>query len=239
MSAAERPPAIEAARDFVARNYPWAIAAFLGGSASRGEMTETSDLDIVVVGAVRRSKQSLAHLGWPVELFTHTPQTLEDAFDAERGSRRAAITAIVATGIVLTSVDGAAERLAAGAAERLRRGPAPMSPEELAFRRFRITDAVDDLRGGLAPADAVFLAGLLLQDGANLVLAAGGRWEGLGKQAGRLLRAADPERADRAVVAMRSLMEGNPEPLIAWAEDALSLAGGRLREGYAVEAPGL
>lgn len=237
MTVAARPDAADAARAFVAEHYPWAIAAFLGGSAARGTTTDTSDLDIIVVGAFRAGRLSTSHQGWPVELFVHTPQTLERAFARDVEQREPAMLEIAATGVILRSDGGAAERIAALAAARLHAGPPPLSEAALAQRRFRISDAVDDLRGGLQPAEAVFLAGMLLQECATLELAMAGRWEGHGKQAARHLRALNPERADAAVSAFRALLGGDAQPLIAWAEGSLQLAGGRLWEGYSVDAP--
>ncbi len=43
-----RAPAIEAAQSFVANNFPNSDFSILAGSASRGEDTLSSDLDIVI-----------------------------------------------------------------------------------------------------------------------------------------------------------------------------------------------
>jgi hypothetical protein len=230
----DRPDPVEAARSFIAENYPWAVAAFLGGSAARGTTTETSDLDIIVIGAVASGRESTVHQGWPVELFRFTRDELLKAVGRDSARREPALATLIGEGVILASDTGAAEELQQWARGAVAAGPPPLHPAELAQRRYRITEALDDLRGGLPVHEAVFLAGWVLQEGANLVLAAAGRWEGRGKQAGRALRRLDPEREEAASAAMRALLAGDPKPLIAWTEAALDAAGGPLREGYEV-----
>lgn len=73
---------LNAARLVFSQRYPDAAVAFAAGSLVRGEGTEYSDLDLVVVyptvpGAYR---ESFRFQGLPVEVFIHDPETLEYFF---------------------------------------------------------------------------------------------------------------------------------------------------------------
>jgi hypothetical protein len=84
MSSAEgtRPDPISAATEIVARRYEGAAVTFLAGSVMRGEGTDTSDLDLVVVyeRIDAAFRESYTHAGWPVEAFVHDPETLRYFF---------------------------------------------------------------------------------------------------------------------------------------------------------------
>lgn len=225
-----RVPPADAALDFVESLSPRASAAFLGVSAAR---TDTSDLDIVIVGSEGPYRESFVHNGWPVEAFVHTPESWRAFFASDVARRRPSLPYMCGRGIVLIDVDGLGSRIAAEARALLDAGPPPLTPGELAQRRYRVTDSIDDLIGSRSLPESLFIGAALVHEVTSLSLGASGRWEGEGKWSLRLLKEKDPESARAVVAGLRRLATGeDPAPLIAWAESELRAAGGRLFEGY-------
>ena len=71
-----------AVTEILAEKYPEARVVFLAGSVVRGEDTETSDLDLVVIfdRLPQAYRESFIFGGWPVEAFIHDPETLRYFF---------------------------------------------------------------------------------------------------------------------------------------------------------------
>src|SRR5687768_5804590 len=67
--------------------FPEANVVFLAGSVVRGEATEYSDLDLVVIfeKVVAPRRESFIFEEWPVETFVHDPSTLEYYFKENDG----------------------------------------------------------------------------------------------------------------------------------------------------------
>src|ERR1044071_7301531 len=85
---ASRVSPLEAARGVWRERYAGARVIFLAGSVMRGDATETSDLDIVVVfdSLPNAYREAFTFGGWPVEAFVHNPETLRHFFEVN--SRR-------------------------------------------------------------------------------------------------------------------------------------------------------
>lgn len=227
--------AIEAARAVVERRYPACDAAFLAGSVVRGEATDTSDLDLVVItsGGDAPFRESFRALGWPVEAFIHTPGSLHSYFAADAARRRPSLPTMCAEGIVLRDRDGLAGRIKDEARELLDRGPEPLTDDEITRQRYALTDLLDDFEGSRRFEETIVIAAELATAATDLVLSSKRRWLGRGKWLPRALRRADPAAAERLTAALGALVhDGNREPLAAYARDALDLVGGRLFEGY-------
>src|SRR4051812_42802643 len=82
-----RPSPLETANALFKDKYPDAKVAFLAGSVIRGEDTEFSDLDIVVVyeKLERAYRDSFIYDGWPVEVFVQDPETIKYFFEEVDG----------------------------------------------------------------------------------------------------------------------------------------------------------
>jgi len=136
-------------------------------------------------------------------------------------------------GIVLQDLDGLAPAIKHDVAARLAAGPTALTPAELDRLRYFTTDLLDDWISPRDADEALFIAPALMRSSADLLLAVANRWTGNGKWTLRALRAADPERAAAAVAALEAFgAQGDPEPLAAFAREALARAGGPLFEGY-------
>ncbi len=230
-----RPPPLAAARSFLEAHFAGCQAALLGGSVARGDATPTSDLDVVIITADPAApyRESFVHEGWPVEAFVHSEASCLDYFRRDAERRRPSLPTMCAEALVLRDEGGVAGRLRREARALLDRGPAAPSAAELEAQRYHLTNLVDDLAGARDRHEAFMTAGELAAAAAGLLLDVQGHWRGRGKWVLRALARELPTWEPRLRRALDALLyEGDLAPLIAFADAALELAGGRLFEGF-------
>jgi hypothetical protein len=230
-----RPPPVEAAKAFVVVHFVDCLAALLGGSVARGDATATSDLDVVIITADPEVpyRESFVYAGWPVEAFVHSEASCLEFFQRDAARRRPSLPTMCAEALVLCDRAGIAGLLRREARALLERGPAPPSADEVDWQRYKLTDLVSDLGGARDRHEAFVTASELTTAAADLLLDLHGRWRGRGKWVLRALARELPTweaRLRRALDAFAA--EGDPVELIAFADAALELAGGRLFEGF-------
>lgn len=226
---------IDLTRSLVQDRFPATLAVVLAGSTVTGRATASSDLDIAVLladgGETRR--ETLRFEGRLVELFIHTRAGLEELFAANVATRRGVLQSMYATGLVLVDSGGEAGRVRARAESDLRKGPPALDPETVETRRYGLTDALDDLTDADDPFERLVVAGVVLDDAADLLFNHHRAWAGGGKWLVRRLLEADGERGGALLQGHRHVCEtGDPVPLIDAAARILDLVGGPLREGY-------
>jgi hypothetical protein len=92
--------AAQAATRVLSLRYPSAMAAFVAGSVIRGEGTEFSDIDCVVLfdRLANARRESFVFEGFPIEAFVHDPETLRWFMDDDAASGRPCIVNMVAEG---------------------------------------------------------------------------------------------------------------------------------------------
>ena len=223
-----------AAEQVVHEYFPNCRAAFLSSGVLSSRRTPTSDLDIVIVldGAPAPYRETRRALGWVVELFVHSRESLEYFYELDARERRCTL-ARMCTGHVIKDIEGVAEEIQRRANAVISAGPAELTLEEREQRRYFLTDLLDDLRGTSDPVETVFIASHLLQTAGTLVLQSGRHWTGSGKWLARQLEEVDGEYGPRLVEGLRTLVAtGRKDPLIAVVTEILDLAGGPLTEGY-------
>ena len=230
--------AVEAALAVVERDHPTCLAAFLAGSVVRGEATATSDLDIMVIvpEGSPTYRESFRAFDWPVEVFVHTSSEHRQFVAKDAARRRPSTSMMDCEGIILRDVDGLASQLKQEACALLEQGPPPLTAAELALARYGVSDLMDDLAD--ARADEAFLiAAQLAEASANVILDCHHHWRGNGKWAMRMLRRLDPALAPRLAEALSAFYTaGDKSTLMDFAAHALTLAGGRLWEGFRLSA---
>ena len=230
-----RPSPQAVAAELIRRDFPECDAAFLAGSVVRNQATSTSDLDIVVIrpeGDVYRASRITDE--WPVELFVHTPQSLEHFWAQDIVRRRPSLVQMCAEGLILTSIKALAEQIQQQAKERLAQGPPALSPEERKQWRYQLTDLRDDLFGTQDRREILAIAPLVIEKSVALWLAHHRHWLGQGKWLHRALEAPFPEAAQALFRAQEAVFQHHDKaPLLAWADQALEIAGGPLFAGYA------
>jgi len=224
----------------VAERYPSAVAAILGGSAVRGEGSETSDLDLLVVidELAAPYRESFVSHGWPVEAFVNNPSSYRFFFEQNIRRRRPSLPQMCAEGVVLVDDMGVGAHIKEEAEALVAAGPAPLSTDELDSVRYRVTDLLDDFIGARTMPETYFTATELVLAASDLLLGTRGRWLASSKWIDREIRRLDKDLADRLVSSLEALFRaGDRTPLVSWVEGALAQAGGRLFEGYRQEGP--
>lgn len=222
------------AQHVVAEHFPDALAAFLAGSALTSRRTPTSDLDIVVVlaGTPAPYRETLRVDGWVVELFVQTPTSLTRYWNLEAASWRVPLTRMCAEGHVLATSGDAAADYQAEARSRLAIGPL-VSAEKLMYRRYVLTDLLDDLRGSTDSTELSYISSSILNSASELVLLSESHWLGSGKWLARHLAEINADLGERLVKAQQALISvGDKIPLERAIIEVLDRVGGPLLEGY-------
>ena len=216
----------------VADRFPGALAAFLGGGVLSARRTATSDLDVVVViaGPPAPFRESLRWRGWPVELFVHDQASIARYFAIDAAHRKPNLARMVADGAPLTGGADIRSAITERARSVLAAGPPELTTAELEWRRYGLTDLLDDLAGSADPGETAVICWTVWRQTAELALLLAGHWLGSGKWLLRELRAADPALAAELVAA-----SDDPGRLTAVADLVLGRAGGRLWAGYRAE----
>lgn len=230
--------AVGAARALVAERFPDARAAWLAGSVVAGTATATSDLDVTVLldGPPAPFRESVEYAGWPVELFVHTAATVDHWLGKDRARRRPTLGRLVAGGVRLLDVDGAADPVEQACTDFLVAGPDPLAPEDRDSMRYGLSDLLDDLADATDPPIRTAVAFAVWQGAAELLLAEGGCWWGTGKWLARELASYDRAFGTRLSVRLHgglvAAIHGEPTLLAEVAGEILDASGGRLWAGY-------
>ncbi len=230
---------VEVARSLVRKRFPTASVALLTGSAARGRINATSDLDIVVVvpGLPRAYREADRVQGRLVELFVNNPASLRDFVDTEIPTRRSPLLHMCAHSVLLLPTEEG-RTVQNWARELYDNGPPPLNEEERLNRRYLLSAALDDLTDAVDPQERACIASDAFLAAAELLMASLGVWFGRGKWLARQLLAAD-ETLGRELLAAHgaTLASGDPASLLAAARQVLESVGGWLQEGYRQEAP--
>ncbi|WP_104663314.1 nucleotidyltransferase domain-containing protein [Ensifer adhaerens] len=231
--------AVTAAEAVLAERFPQAIFAIVAGSILRGEGTETSDIDLVVLYEALPAawRESFHFDGFPIEAFVHDFETLNWFADQDMAGGCPVLPHMLAGGVAIGPEPVRAEALQAEAQRRLEQGPAPLTPEIRDGLRYQITDLVDDLRDPRPAAEVRAIAAELMRPLADLMLRGRGHWSGRGKWLPRLIRRMDTVLAERFDTALRHAGAGEAADLIRLAEDELAPHGGPLFAGDRRTAP--
>ncbi|WP_194764248.1 nucleotidyltransferase domain-containing protein [Microbacterium sp. UFMG61] len=222
------------AERFVAAHYPRADVAIVAGSSARGERTTTSDIDLLLLGdalfdARDQTSEASTHEfeGEIFEVFAYTPTGFDEWADRGVAPYRPVTVHMLVDGIAIRD-DG---RLAA-LRERWQRildaGPA-LSAQESTFRRYVITDVLDDLRDATDPLEQQIEAAILFEKIAELMLLSERRWIASGKWLPRRLRDLGHERAELLSIPW---IDRDYATFADRVEDELDRAGGRVQSGF-------
>ncbi|SDJ04431.1 nucleotidyltransferase domain-containing protein [Alteribacillus bidgolensis] len=223
-----------AARHFIQQSFPHCNVAFLGGSAASGELTEHSDLDVVILDETQSSsfRQCFCCFQWKIEAFVYNRTSLSFAFEMSRIEGIPSILRMCAEGIILKD-DGSALEIQDKAKECIRNGPFEWVEEKQEHMRFMITDLLDDLNSCTDDKEKIFVAIKLFDLVSEFVLRADGHWIGQGKWMYRSLFQYDSHLCERYVEGFHTFMKtGNSEALSTLTDKVLERHGGRLFEGY-------
>ncbi|MGH6956633.1 MAG: hypothetical protein ACREEW_08230 [Caulobacteraceae bacterium] len=215
--------------------YPRARCGFAAGSLIRGDGTEGSDLDLIVLFATlpNASRRSFKFDGTAIEAFIHDPETLAWALKEDRRVGRPAMINMIAECRLVGPELEEGRRWRTRAKALLRTGPGPLSDERRDQLRYHVGDRIEDLRDPRTSAETIALGVSLFDPLAELALRSRGAWSANGKWIPKRLAALDPDLADAFSSAFEALFaRHDPTAVIALAEAVSAPVGGLLFEGY-------
>ncbi|GAB3248271.1 nucleotidyltransferase domain-containing protein [Arthrobacter pigmenti] len=233
-----RAEALELAGTFVAEHFPAATTAVLSGSAARGEMTATSDVDMLLIlpeGGFAGDADSLAanygFRGYAFEVFAYTREAFWRWVQSDAESGRPTLADMCVSAIPVRTGPEWPEFLN-DCRTLLDAGPR-LAQHQLDLLRYQLTDAVDDLADCPNGIERQVLAGVVYQHAAGLALLGNNHWVGDSKWLPRRLNNFDTSLASRLGAALvRASHEGMTGDLVALSHKIMADHGGRLREGF-------
>ena len=227
---------IEAGQQFIEVYFPNCQGALLAGSVVRGEITETSDLDIVVFDKTIPSsyRESMLELGWPIEVFVHNLTSYKQYFENDCKRARPSLPRMVSEGFILRDC-GIMDSIKEEANKLLSKGPEEWPAETINIKRYFITDALHDFIGCTNRAEELFVANTLAELTSEFVLRTNRRWIGASKWVIRSLNQFDEQFTVKFVDAFdRYYKEGEKDHVIQLVEDVLRPYGGQLFNGFSL-----
>ena len=236
----DRPDFLTAAKNSLKKHYPDALCAFVAGSILRHEATATSDIDIIVLyddtfQDIHRN--SVIEDGWPIEFFVHNRRANDYFINKDHQSGRCLVAHMLITGIALPHECAFTQERRSAAQAAIDGGPPHLTHSELETRRYFITDSVDDLDPHKPSIERYGTLSRLYEQLGDLFLRGQGKWSGLGKSLGRLIRQHDPVFATRFEKAFASAYLNDFTAVTKLVDEVLAAYGGRLFAGYKNAAP--
>jgi|TARA_R110002124_G_scaffold89216_2_gene228297 hypothetical protein len=238
---AEKPGFEAAALMALEEHYPDCVCAIAAGSVLRGEATEKSDIDMVVLYGddftdIHRFSAVVA--GWPFEFFVHNAQAQDYFMDRDRQRGMCVMMDMIANGRILPENAPLALAQRAKAEKLIAAGPDPLTETEIEDRRYFITDTLDDLDTSKAALDMYGTLANLYNQLGDFYLRAQGKWSGHGKALGRILRREDAALAAEFEQAFTAAYGRDYAPVMALGEKILAPYGGRCFAGLKRAASG-
>ncbi|WP_232353646.1 nucleotidyltransferase domain-containing protein [[Bacillus] enclensis] len=226
----------KAAKLFCDENFFTSEIVLLGGSVIRGEATDTSDLDIVIIDESIHSayRESLFAYGWPIEVFVHNKKTLIDFFKSDCERARPSLPRMVAEAVVIKD-NGYSSRLKEQAEGLLNEGPPEWDSSMIRMKRYFLTDLLDDFIGSTNHGETIFIAGTLAESLHEFVLRTNRHWIGSSKWIVRALTAYNPVFAEKFIESFSAFYQtGEKGQVISLVDSVLKPYGGRLFEGFSL-----
>lgn len=232
--------AIEVIKKLHQTKYPEALTIFLAGSITRNEFTAKSDLDIIIIFPTLPNAYREAYLfeGWMIDAFVHDEATLNYFFnEVDKTSLSPGLPSMVYEGIELPQQTPLGDKLKKQAAEILGTPPT-LDAQQLANRRFHLTDLLDDLNDPRNQDERLaILQELYLQMG-EFYLLANGQWIGSGKNLIRKIKEYNPKMAQDFTESFAEAYATPTQPkLDNLALNILNAHGGKLWADYHSDAP--
>ncbi len=223
------------------KHYAHAQAGYWGGSVAKGEGTEHSDLDVVVVfdHLPNAYRETFFMGGWPVDVFIHDLETLNYFFQESRNkSGIPGLLQMILTGVEIITDTETSKQVKLMAKEAFASGPAPWSTQEIDKERFFITDVLTDILYPVSRPEQIASAAWLYEALSQFYFRARGKWRASGKSIPRYLEKHDPDLARQFNRAFTRVFEKSETSALATlVHSILKPYGGLLWEEYRSDAP--
>ncbi|OPX04468.1 hypothetical protein B1A75_02870 [Geobacillus sp. LEMMY01] len=230
-------PPIEAALKFIDNYIPNCDLAILGGSIIRGDYTNTSDLDIVVICNDENApyRESFIEYNWPIELFVHTKASLYEYFNRDCKRARPSLPRMCWEGVVIKDKLGYSEEIKKEAKRLLDMGPPKWEHHEIEVSRYGISELLYDLEGSIDYIEDIFTVNKLIYSIHEFVLRTNNYWIGEGKWVWRALQQYDINFCSQLAQALNNFYKNhNKDDLINLCDEVLRPYGGRLFKGFSI-----
>ncbi|MGV3714354.1 nucleotidyltransferase domain-containing protein [Pseudolysinimonas sp.] len=225
---------LEVALRFVEAHFAHASLAVVGGSTAAGTRTQSSDIDILIIGPATMFAENIdslaayiEHEGFGFEVFAYVPNAFEAWSAQGLADYVPVLQDLLLNGIVVRGEAQAAE-LRDHWRPIIERGP-HVEQHAIDLRRYMATDLLDDLIDATDAFERRLLADALFSSLAEIMLLANGQWLGRGKWLSRRLFAWEFSRADALA---EPLVASDYAGFIVAAEAELSRLGGRVKAGF-------
>jgi hypothetical protein len=222
------------AQQFIAAHYPESDAVWIGGSAVQGNLTNESDIDLVIMDEAETPRLQCYHfLGWKIEAFIFTASSLEIQFQTARYRGIPTIIKMCAEGKLIEDQHGAGREFQQAAKELYEQGPELWDEDKINEARYQITDFLSDFRSSEYFEESLYILNKLIDTLTELILRAEGNWIGEGKWLARNLRSYDKDLCEKLVYFTKEYMTSEDKTeLIPFIQSILNHYGGELFAGY-------
>jgi hypothetical protein len=227
---------LEASKLFIDHYFPNCNVALLAGSATRGNHTETSDLDIVIIDDTQTNdyRESFIDFGWRIEAFIYNSTSYKSKFAADRKKARPILACMLIEGVVIKD-DGTVGSIKQEAQNSLNEGPEPLSDEFIKASRYFIFDLLDDFRDSDSYEEALMTLNTITLQLSEFILRVNGQWSGRGKTISRALYHYDTDLAQRFFNSLSAFYKlGKKEPFIYFVEQFYESFGGQIFAGFSM-----
>lgn len=225
---------IEVAKKFVEEKFPECDIVFLAGSASRGEETATSDLDIVIIdnSIENNSRESFVLYDWKIETFIHNYRTYLEQFDIDKDVGRPILANMLAEGKIIKD-NGNTGEIMNKAKAFIKAGPNPLTENFIIASRYYMFDLLDDFTDAKNHQEAIITLNTISIQLADFILRVNRQWTGRGKGLARALRNFDEEIY---IMYFETLdfyyKNGEKQPFINFVNEFYEPFGGSLFDGF-------
>lgn len=225
---------IEVAKKFAEEKFPESEIVFLAGSASRGEETITSDLDIIIIdnSILCSYRESFVLYNWKIETFFHNYNSYVDQFNIDKDTGRPILANMLAEGKVIKD-NGESNEIKNNAKEFIKAGPNPLSESFIKASRYYTYDLLDDFADTENHQEAIITLNTISLQFVDFILRVNGQWTGRGKGLTRALRQFDEVTYKRYFETLDYYYEmREKQPFIDLVNEFYEPLGGPLFDGF-------
>lgn len=231
---------LEIAKKVRDTKHPNSNFLFLAGSLLRGEGTNYSDLDIIVIynKLEKAYRESFIIDGTMVETFVHDPETIDffiEKFDKPESNP--SLAHMIIEGIVIPKENNLSQELKNKAKELISNGPDNCNNQEIINMRYEITNLIDDIRDYRNDSELLGTLNTLYSSLAQFYFKANKYWVGKDKYISRVMVKIDPKLENEFFYAFyEAITNKKIEKVLKITEEILKPFGGFLFDGYRFDA---